>query len=218
MSSVRLPTGLSASVALITLFAMALWQPRPAAAQQFKLQPRDCYHAKPLPECSTFWVTEAEYYQPIIGTRPKNTEADPYLGYHVAGQLGWMKNRGTSARGIMITGGVSKPGPRWGVLFRERRWYGTTRSLDLSGGFIKAEMRGVETNVKGTAAYGVTGDVTAGWRDIAHVSLRADMVRDENRTASAIYGGAKLGSRSTKGVALAALATLALALLALGGS
>jgi hypothetical protein len=201
------------SVVLGALFVM-LAAPVPAQSPGS----RSCVHGTPLPSCRSFWIIEGEYLQPIVATTPVGSER-PYLGYHVAGQLGLMINRESAARGVVLTGGISKPGPRWGLLVRERRWLTGTHNVDFSVGLIKATVRSPREAAlyrkPALDAYGITGDVSLGWRDYAQITLRGDMVRSDEATSSALYGGARLGSRSARWVGGLALVYLVVGALAL---
>lgn len=203
--------GIRPLAGLIALAAMAF----PASAQS--IQSRDCFRAAPLPACRTFWVVEGEYLHPVAATKPHGSER-PYLGYHFAAQLGRMTNREGAARGLFITGGISKPGPRWGLLVRERRWLTTTHNVDMSVGLIRATVRSPrEANLYRDpvlAAHGITGDVSLGWRNYGQLMIRGDMVKNEEATSSALYAGARLGTRSAPwigGLALLYVAVFSLA-------
>jgi hypothetical protein len=62
-------------------------------------------------------------------------------------------------------------------------------------------------------AFGITTDASLGWRDFGALTVRADVVRGGGRTASALYGGARLGSYPAV-VATAAYAALIAAFIA----
>jgi hypothetical protein len=104
-----------------------------------------------------------------------------------------MVNKGRSATGILLSIGQARGG-RFGVLYRHRRWLGTSGTFDLTGGGLVTTIRPKDTFAERTTL-GVTGDIALGWRDYGQLSFRGDLVQGMGRTDASLYGGVRLGSR-----------------------
>jgi hypothetical protein len=194
--------------------------PLVAAAQPAPDTARACFAGRPLPECTTFWITEVGYYHRAFGGGsiqpvPPDFPGRLDLDNHFSWELGRMSNRSLrSAVGgtILIGGGGS--GLRFGVKARYRRWLSERSALDLSAGALGVVTR-LPYSQPSPRGYGITGDVAVGWKDWAAINVRADAVRGEGRNAAAVYSGIRLGSYpaiiATAGVA--AIVALLIALL-----
>jgi hypothetical protein len=155
-----------------------------------------CFEARPLPECKTFWLTEAGYYRPVIGTgsTQRNQTAGfdgPELARYYSWELGGMSNRSRrTAVGATFLIGMEG---RFGLKGRYRRWLPNRGFVDASAGALRAMVHLPAPHFD-TPSYGITGDVALGWRDWAAITVRADALRGGGRTTAALYGGVHLGS------------------------
>jgi hypothetical protein len=181
-----------------------------------------CFVGKPMPRCKTFWLTEFGYYHRALGTgfiQDFETASfdRPDLDNHYAWDIGFMSNRSPlTAIGGTVHLGADGSGVRIGLKGRHRRWIAGNGVMDVSAGVLRAGIRAPYPELN-EAAYGVTGDVALGWRDWAALTVRADVLRGDGRTVSALYGGVRLGSYPAIVGTVAAAAYLALLLFAYGG-
>jgi hypothetical protein len=91
---------------------------------------------------------------------------------------------------------VDANGERLALKGRYRRWLTPRAAVDASAGALYARRARAEPDFAGNVhvpGAGVTGDVTVGLTDWAGVSVRADLLFDEDGRSSALYGGLKLG-------------------------
>lgn len=164
---------------------------------------RVCFRGQPRSRCDAFWLTEIGFYARAAGTSVRgryemseNAYERRDLGNHAAVELGGMVNRDArSALGGTLLLGVGQDGARVGAKARYRYWLdaGGT-SADVALGVIRANVKqpGPTSFTLGT---GLTGDVSLNAGDRAAVTARVDVVRGGGRTATAFYGGARLGSK-----------------------
>jgi len=134
---------------LVMLGALLAVAPAPAAHGQTQEQPRSadnpCFHPRPKPACSVFFLTNA-------GAYVKN--------------LGDIQGRGTVDWGVMVnTSPRTAFGFSWfltleeqddfstGPVARYRRWFGEGRSLDLSVGTPVAADQLKPGSILGTVKY-----------------------------------------------------------------
>jgi hypothetical protein len=158
-----------------------------------------CYRGQPAPACHTFVITELGYYPAIWST----SSSDPRyvgdsstfrlkdFGTHGEFELGNMRNRGAnSAVGATVVIGVAGHGMRYGAKVRYRRWL--TReglSADLAAGVVSGTFREFDR----TAI--LTTDVALNFADYGALVSRFELAHARGRTESAVYGGARLGSK-----------------------
>lgn len=179
----------SLSLALCGLFASAS-----VFAQSVESPIRRCSGGHRPPACDRFPIFEVGLYEPVAGTRYRESvdEPQPKLRFqtYASAEFGYMVNRRVTAEGFLVSVGLSQAGLRLGVLARERWWVGRSGTVDLSLGFLGARFEGPEdgTGVGGTA------DLALGWRDYAQLVVRADRVKNDDITATALAAGVRLGS------------------------
>ncbi len=158
-----------------------------------------CFAAKPLPECRTFWLTEVGYYKRAFGygvfpSSPLPGERRPDLDSHGSWEVGLMSNRSlrTAVGGTFLvgTGGSTF---RLGLKGRYRRWIPERKFVEVSAGALRVATSSPYSQGRSTG-FGITGDVSVGWRDWVALTARADAVRGSGHTAGAVYGGVRLGS------------------------
>src|SRR2546429_9638941 len=106
------------SIVLVALVAGWLWHPTPVEAQEpsAPAKPHGCFRGRPLPHCSSFWITEFG-----IGARLSSDRSagGPLFGW----ELGGMKNQGRkNAFGAALFVEASGEGGGLGVRPRYRRW------------------------------------------------------------------------------------------------
>ncbi len=83
---------------------------------------------------------------------------------------------------------------RLGIKARHRQWFGRAGTFDLSAGALRAEVPAAALGAAGVSAYGVTGDASLGYGDLAAVTVGADVLRGDGRNQRAIHAGARVGS------------------------
>lgn len=211
-----------AAIALAPAAASAQVEPAPEEQRAF------CRTGRPAESCRAFLVTEGNLYAPFAGTTYLRTGFDGertrerHLAPHVAWELGAMKNvTPRDAVGAAVLLGVDANGERLALTGRYRRWLSPRAAVDASAGALYARRARAEPDFAGNVhvpGAGVTGDVTVGLTDWAGVSVRADLLFDEDGRSSALYGGLKLGPRPAMAATAAPLLfAVALALL-MGGA
>ena len=173
--------------------------PTLAAAQAAADTGKVCFAAKPLPECRTFWLTEVGYYKRAFGygvfpASPLPDERRPDLDSHGSWEVGLMSNRSPrTAVGATVLVGIGGSTSRLGLKGRYRRWIPERKFVEVSAGALR-----VATNTPYSAGritgFGITGDVSVGWRDWVALTARGDAVRGSGHTAGAVYAGVRLGS------------------------
>src|SRR5687767_6650484 len=207
----------TAVVCILQLVAMSTV----AEAQAPPESESGCFVGKPMPRCKTFWLTELGYYHRAMGTgfiqEFETASFDrPDLGNHYTLDIGFMSNRGPrTAIGGTVHLGADGSGVRIGLKGRHRRWIAGKGVMDVSAGVLRAGIRAPYPELN-EAAYGLTGDVALGWRDWAALTVRADVLRGDGRTVSALYGGVRFGSYPAIVGTVAAAAYLALLFAAYG--
>jgi hypothetical protein len=215
-----------AAAALLAASALApaaasaqIGAPRAAAAPSG--QRSFCWTGRPAEHCRTFLVAEGNLYAPVAGTTYLRTGFDrgrltrhKHLAPHVAWEVGAMRNVGPrDAVGAAVLLGVDANGERLALKGRYRRWLGPRAAVDAAAGVLYARRAAPYPDVAGNRhvpGAGVTADVSLGLTNWAGVSVRGDLLFDEDRQSSALYGGIKLGTRP------AAAATVAPLLLGVG--
>lgn len=170
-----------------------------AGAQATPVTAAACLAGKPLPQCKTFWITEVGYYHRVFGGGsiqdvPPGAYRRPGLDDHFSWELGRMSNRSprTAVGGTLLAGGGGSNW-RFGLNGRYRRWVSARGTLDVSAGPLGVVTRSPYPQQR-TSGYGIAGAVALGWNDWAAVTVNADAVRGRGRSASALYGGVRLGS------------------------
>jgi hypothetical protein len=177
--------------------------PREAAAPDG--QRRFCWTGRPVEHCRTFLVAEGNIYAPVVGTTYPRTgfqgerTREKHLAPHVAWEVGAMRNVGPrDAVGAAVLLGVDANGERLAFKGRYRRWLTPRAAVDAAAGVLYARRAAPYPDVAGNVhvpGAGVTADVSLGLTDWAGVSIRGDLLFDEDQRSSAVYGGLKLGTR-----------------------
>ncbi len=209
---------LSALLALLAPCAAA-----PLAAQDSAQATRKlCYRGRALPQCSRFVITEIGYYRRAAGSRETYTYTYPTtdggqqeysftendIGSQLTFEVGLMANRGPrSALGATLLLGAASDGAEVGLKGRYRRWLSSDGiALDVGLGVVSG---GGNSRNGATTGNGITADVALNAADYGAIVLRTDALRVHGHTASAVYGGVRLGS----GPALIGTGVLAVGLL-----
>jgi hypothetical protein len=156
-------------------------------------------------------LTEIGYYARAAGTSTRFTVLDPgspdrpefsYTLRDIEPQLTWelglMTNRGPqSALGATVLLGVGDGGADVGLKGRYRRWLGDGgMAIDVGTGLFAGSLEIVNGKANGA---GITGDVAFNAADYGAVVLRVDVMRADNRTATALFTGVRLGSKPALG-------------------
>jgi hypothetical protein len=185
----------------------------------------DCFRGRPAPRCRSFWLTEVGVYARVAGTGftsriTPEPSARHHLGTHVTWEVGGMANRGTdrAVGATLLLGAGPNDGVRVGFKGRYRRWLGSSgAALDLSAGALRAEAM-VPYPRSVAPALGLTGDVTLGWKELAAVTVRGDVLRtNDHRTVAAVYGGGRVGSYPAVVATAAGAVVVAVLLVAVSG-
>ncbi len=149
-------------------------------------------------------ITEVGAHQRVVGSVTRYSQSgfqsgppDEYssndLGNQLTFEIGVMKNRPPqTARGatVMVSFGT---GASLAVKGRYRRWLSHEGlAIDLGAGPI---LLGRANSSAGPNTPGLTADVALNARDFGAVVARADLLRANGKTASALYGGVRLGSQ-----------------------
>ena len=204
LSRVRLLT----IAAALTLFAAPLLL---SAQASNRSEPRHCYRGRPAPTCTRFVITEVGYYASSVGTsttftapgsggqgRPDYSNTARDMGPQFTWELGMMANRGAnSAIGATLLLGAGEGGADVGLKGRYRRWLGDGGlAIDVGSGVFAGTLNAVDGKADGA---GITSDVALNAADFGALVLRLDVVRADNRTATALYAGVRLGSKPALG-------------------
>jgi hypothetical protein len=197
------------------------------AADDSEFDRFDCFRGRPAPRCRSFWLTEVGVYARVAGTGftsriTPEPSARHHLGTHVTWEVGGMANRGTdrAVGATLLLGAGLNDGVRVGFKGRYRRWLGSSgATLDLSAGPLRTEVQ-VPYPRSAAPALGLTGDVTLGWKELAAVTVRGEVLRtNDHRTVAAVYGGGRLGSYPalvTTAAGAVVVAVLAAAVMGMG--
>lgn len=193
-------------LALTAFTAVIAATPGSLAAQDTARVARLCYRGRPKPSCDRFVLTELGFYRRVASTvivreferfdGGVGRTSRPAVGNHLAWEVGLMANRGRkSAVGGTLLLGVGEEGGRIGVKGRYRRWLTADNiAADYSAGLIVAQVdRG--SPYLGSGRAGVTADASLNAADYGAVTARVDVIPTSGRTAAALYGGVRLGSR-----------------------
>jgi hypothetical protein len=209
----------------------------PAAADA-QIQPAPsprafCAQGAPGESCRAFLVVEGNAYAVLAGSTYRRTGYGPgevtqsrHLTGHAAVEAGAMTNLGArDAIGAAFLLGGDANGIRLALKARYRRWLDRGAALDAGAGMMIARRAEpyADPDRPGNfhvAVSGVTGDVALGLTEWASVSVRGDLlVDDDGQRATALYGGVKLGTRPTAaGVAIPLLFAAILGLVTAGAS
>lgn len=164
-----------------------------------------CRTGRPAESCRVFLVAEGNVYAPVAGTTYLRTDfggervRKKHLAPHVAWELGAMKNVGArDAVGAAVLVGVDANGERLALKGRYRRWLSPRSAVDVAAGPLYARRARAEPDIVGNVhvpGAGLTADVSLGLTDWVGVSVRGDLLFDEDQRSSALYGGVKLGTR-----------------------
>lgn len=226
------PCASAALVALSVLVpaaASAQIDTAPQARRQAPAGQRSfCWTGRPAESCRTFLVAEGNVYAPVTGSTylrrsyQGRIEEHRHLAPHVAWEVGAMRNVGPrDAVGAAVLVGADANGERLALKGRYRRWLAPRAAVDAAAGVLYARRaepyadRDRPGNVHVPAA-GVTADATLGWTDWGGVSVRGELLFDENGRSSAVYGGLKLGTRPAAVVTVLPLVLAAAAMLVVG--
>ncbi len=190
--------------ALLGALAFGAVTPWSGARAQASAPDRFCFRGRPAPRCDRFMITEVGLYgrmagsvtravQPGFDGVPPSTFTERDLSNQLSLELGAMKNRlGGTALGatVMASFGTSAS---LAIKGRHRRWLspGGT-ALDLGVGPV---LVGRAHSGGGPNTPGLTADVALNARDLGALVLRADVLRARDKTATALYGGARVGSQ-----------------------
>lgn len=203
---IRLPIkrGQAAALACIAMHA-------PAAPAQIEPAPSPrgfCWTARPLESCRTFLVAEGGAYVALASTRytRRGFDREVTRSMHLTGHAGWevgvMRNVSSrDAVGAAVLAGADANGERIAVKGRYRRWMSPGSAMDVGAGLMFARRAEPypDPDTPGNLHVPVTGltaDVALGLTDWAGVSVRGDLLVDEDgERATAVYGGVKLGTR-----------------------
>ena len=200
----------------------ALVLPALAGGQAAPDTGKACFTASPLPECRTFWVTEVGYYKRAFGNgvfpaSPLPGERRPDLDSHGSWEVGLMSNRSPrTAVGGTVLVGIGGSTLRLGLKGRYRRWIPERKFVEVSAGALRVATNTPYSQGRITG-FGITGDVSVGWRDWVALTARADAVRGSGHAASAVYGGVRLGSYPAIVATAAVAAYIGLVLVLLSG-
>ncbi|HST61872.1 MAG TPA: hypothetical protein VLK84_24440 [Longimicrobium sp.] len=174
-----------------------------------------CWTGRPAESCRTFLVAEGNVYAPVAGTTYLRTgfqgdvARERHLAPHVAWEVGAMRNVGPrDAVGAAVLLGADANGERLALKGRYRRWLGPGAAVDAAAGVLYARRAAAYPDVAGNVhvpGAGVTADVSLGLTDWAGVSVRGDLLFDEDQRSSAVYGGLKLGTRPAAAATVAPL-------------
>jgi len=137
---------------LLAALAGMLLAPQPGATQT---EPHECYRGRPLPICSSFWITEFA----LMGPLPNRFF--PY-GRVMRWQVGGMSNHGArNAIGATLVLGLDDVGTSYGLTPRYRRWLSPGVALDVSAGVLLRGCDGLRVP-SFVAQTGVTTVTTSG--------------------------------------------------------
>ena len=185
--------------------AGGLWSSADAQATPTAPEPRSfCFRGRPAPTCSTFLITEVGAYRRVVGSVTRYSQRgnvggppNEFLSHDLENQLtfeiGAMKNRTTNtAVGATVVASFGR-GATVALKGRYRRWLSPQGiALDLGAGPI---LLGSAHSGDGPNTPGLTADVALNASDYGAVVARVDVLRTNGKTASAVYGGVRLGSK-----------------------
>jgi hypothetical protein len=167
-----------------------------------------CYVGRPAESCRMFLVAEGNAYGAFAGSRYQRigyqgeVRRHRHLAPHIAWEVGAMRNiTERDAVGAVLLVGGDANGERVAVKARYRRWLTPRSAVDVGAGalFARRSEPYAEPDRAGNfhvPVAGLTGDVAVGLTDWAGVSVRGDLLLDEDgERAHALYGGLKLGTR-----------------------
>lgn len=178
-----------------------------------------CFRGATADQCRSFLLTELSRHGRVAGTGFQQEFGNgtaayrPDLGTYTHFEFGVMHNRpGRTAWGLAAGLGQDRSGLRVTAKARHRRWIGAASSVDLGAGIASATARAPYPDIS-ARAFGLTGEVAVNVSDFVGLHLSADLMRTaDERTVSAMYAGARLGSYA--GLATFGVVTLYRALLA----
>ncbi len=197
--------------AIAAAFALSAATSLLGAQDSTRTEPRLCYRGRPTPACTLFVLTEIGYYASSVGTsttftmpgsggqgRPNYSVKARDMGPQFTWALGMMANRGAnSAIGATLLLGVGDGGPDVGLKGRYRRWLGDGGlAIDVGSGLFAGTLYTVDGMADGA---GITSDVALNAADYGALVMRFDVMRADNRTATALYAGVRLGSKPALG-------------------
>ncbi len=191
------------------------------------IRPRLCFRGEPAPRCDRFVITEMGYYKPVTTSQATLVLPSgqvlryPHIDPQLTVNVGAMVNRGShSAVGGTVLFGFGGGGAQLGVLGRYRRWLTADGfAVDVAAGLVQGELIDAERYLASRGkAMGVTGELALNAGDYGAVVLRLDMLRRQNRENSALYLGARLGSKPAVGASIVLLTLSVLVVAALNGS
>lgn len=191
------------------LLLAAPWSPARLSAQDSaRAAPKLCYRGRPAPLCHRFVITEVGYYGRAAGssetytygsttgdgTQQEYSFTQNDIGSQLSFEVGLMANRGPrTALGATLLLGGGTGGADVGLKGRYRRWLSPDGiAVDVGLGVVSGGMSARSGNATGN---GVTADVALNAADYGAIVLRMDALRVSGRSASAVYGGVRLGSR-----------------------
>lgn len=160
-----------------------------------------CFRGAVAEQCGSFLLTELSRHGRVAGTGFQQQFGNgaavyrPDLGTYTHFEFGVMHNRPKrTAWGLAAGLGQDRSGLRITAKVRHRRWIGSTASVDLGAGIASATARAPYP--EGSArAFGLTGELAVNHSDLVGLHLSADLMRTaDERTVSAMYVGARLGS------------------------
>lgn len=172
-----------------------------------------CFRGAGAEQCRSFLLTELSRHGRVAGTGFQQQFGNgtaayrPDLGTYTHFEFGVMHNRpARMAWGLAVGLGQDRSGLRVTAKARHRRWIGATSSVDLAAGIASATARAPYPEIS-ARALGLTGEVAVNVSDLVGLHLSADLMRTaDERTVSAMYAGARLGSYA--GLATFAAVTL----------
>jgi hypothetical protein len=183
----------------------------PAARAQIEpaqTQRTFCWAGRPAESCRTFLVAELSGYTAVASTRYTRTGFDGRTtrSMHLTGHAGWevgaMRNVSPrDAVGLAVMAGGDANGERLALKARYRRWTSETAAIDVGAGvmFARRAEPYADPQLEGNQhvpVTGLTGDLAFGLTDWVGVSVRGDLLYDEDGDpATGLYGGLKLGTR-----------------------
>lgn len=160
-----------------------------------------CFRGAVVEQCRSFLLTELSRHGRVAGTGFQQQFGNgtaayrPDLGTYTHFEFGVMHNRpARTAWGLAAGLGQDRSGLRVTAKARHRRWIGAASSVDLGAGIASATARAPYPEIS-ARAFGLTGEVAVNLSDLVGLHLSADMMRTaDERTVSAMYAGARLGS------------------------
>jgi hypothetical protein len=159
---------------------------------------RQCFRARPLPECKSFFITDFGYLYRLA----RNTGAQWYQGdknFYFLGDVGWMHNLDRqNALGATLFYGADDDGSRLAIKPRYRRWLNDKMSLDFSAGLIFRSFDNLDKSP------GFTGHIAFNFSEWAAVTTQLEIRPrskaflyynpNEKKTEIAWYGGFRICS------------------------